>query len=279
MLRTLQEIDRSASFAAAAERLNMTLSAVSMQMKTLEEELGVALFDRAFRPPKLTARGRAVCDHAGVVIAAEDALMRECLPDDGLRGRFRIGFVPTASARLLPGFLIRAGRDTPEARFDIETDLSEALEARVLSGQLDCAVVTASATPANGIRYHELRTEALVFAAPATCAGLPMDRLFRDLPFFHFMPHSGIGKLIADYVGDQPGRSIVLDSVEAIMECVGKGIGFTLLPEPDVARFSSERTCLLEPGAVRLTRSLVLATRKDRQDDLTLRRLHALFDG
>ena len=86
----------------------MTLSAVSTQIKTLEEELGVLLFDRAHRPPRLTPQGHAVCARAEDVLERETALVAECQTGGALAGRFRIGFVATASIRLLPDFLAHA---------------------------------------------------------------------------------------------------------------------------------------------------------------------------
>lgn len=262
-LKTLLEIDRAGSFAAAAARLNMTLSAVSMQMKTLEGELGVTLFDRAFRPPKLTPMGATICAHAARVMGAEADLMAACRPTDRLSGSFRIGFVATASVRLLPGFLTCAKTHAPDARFDIETGLSEQLENGVLSGRLDAAVLTASQAAPPDLTYHTLREEPLVYVAPATHAHLTPAELFDTLPFFHFLAQSGIGKLIASHVAGPKRRarnSIFLDNVEAIMECVDHGLGFTLLPEPDIRRHVGDRARIVDSRQPRISRRLVLAT-------------------
>lgn len=262
-LRTLVEIGRVGSFARAAEQLNMTLSAVSMQMKSLESDLGARLFDRAFRPPTLTPVGRAVCLHAEKLVSVEEAMIQVCRPDDRLSGTFRIGFVVTASVRMLPKFLIRSAERAPDAQFDVETGLSEDLETRVLSGQLDGAILTASPNPHPRIGYQTLRDERFVYAVPAGCPGHSSSDLFGKLPFFHFMPQTGIGKIIATQTSDpgqRKGKRIYLDSVEAIMECVNEGLGFALLPEPDVQRYISARSRILEapdPGA---SRTLVYAS-------------------
>ncbi len=261
-LRTLLEVDRVGSFAAAASNLNMTLSAVSMQMKSLEAELGVDLFDRRHRPPKMTPMGKAVAQASARVVGAEADLVALCRPTDRLTGRFRVGFVPTASIRLLPGFLKRSQTIVPDATFEIETGLSEALEDRIRSGALDCAVVTATTSPAPRIHYHVLRTERLVYVAPVAARAQTLSGLFADLPFFHFLPDSGIGKLIATHVqtGDRrPARSVYLDSVEAIMECVNAGLGFTLLPEPDIRRHLGDTSIVVETEARAPARQLVLA--------------------
>jgi DNA-binding transcriptional LysR family regulator len=68
-----------------------------------------------------------------------------------------------------------------------------------------------------------------------------LDWLWENVSFFHFMPDTGIGKLIAHeaakHEGSKTAQIIMLDNLEAIMECVSKGLGFTLLPETDIDRY------------------------------------------
>lgn len=279
-LRTLLEIERLGSFAAVARQLNMTLSAVSMQMKALEAELDSDLFDRAFRPPKLTPMGRSVCRAARAVVEAEERLLATCRPTDRLTGSFRLGVVPTASIRLLPGFLRNAGQAAPSARFEIETGLSEALMARLVAGQLDCAVITAAPGGLPGLETRLLRRDHLVYVAPADSADLTPGALFRARTFFHFLPQSGIGALIADHVAHHrpaPARTTYLDSVEAIMECVNAGLGFTLLPEPDIRRHLAGAARIVSADGPSPTRDLVLAWPATSRLAPQIARIAALF--
>ncbi len=269
-LTSLVEISKVGSFAEAASRLNMTLSALSMQMKTLERELGVALFDRAFRPPRLTPVGRSVCQHAVRVLSAQDLLEAACRPDDRLLGCYRIGFVSTASVRLLPGFLANARRQAPRAMFEIVSGLSEVLEEQVCAGRLDAAVVSASPAGRPGLEYDLLCEEPLVYAVPETVSTLPLQAVAERLPFLQFTPSSGVGKLISDFAassGLQPEQRIVLDSVEAIMECVKNGLGFTFLPRPDIERYSNAEVAVITPETNACSRQLVLVTAAGRGQD------------
>lgn len=263
-LRTFLHIAKVESFATAARQLGMTLAAVSMQMKVLEDNLQVALFDRSFRPPRLTAEGRSIIAHVRAIVAAEDELRDHCGPSDQLRGRFRIGFVGTASVRLLPGFLKTAFEQTPEAQFDIETGTSAQLEQRLSSGQLDAAVVSASRDEPAALRYDVLATEPLRFAVPTGRAETSAAELFGVLPFLQFTPDSGVGHQIARHVTGyssyQEDSAIFLDSVEAIMECVKQAIGFTLLPQPDIERYTDDRARFLPEEPKTPVRALVLAT-------------------
>ena len=263
-LKTLVQIARVESFATAANQLNMTLSTLSMQMKTLEEELQVSMFDRSHRPPKLTPIGREIADKAQIVLDAENALLQSSQETIGLAGNYRIGFVATASVRLLPLFLRNAKAKAPNANFSLETALSERLEERVLSGQLDAAILTASKQTEAGLKYDVLREETLVYALPSKHSQLSIEEMALELPFLQFNPGSGIGKLIANQVHKLTSKSsrqpIVLDSVEAIMECVNEGIGFTLLAEPDIRRYADASVVIQPTAGKTLTRQLVLAT-------------------
>lgn len=261
-LRTLVKISQVGSFVQAADQLGITLSALSMQMKALEVELGVALFDRAVRPPRLTPVGLSVVDEAVALLDREDSLLAICRPSDDLVGQFKLGFVTTAAVRVLPKFLQNAQAMAPRATFELETGLSAVLQNRVLTGQIDAAVVTnADGLPVE-LSTHHLRREPFVFAAHKTLLAGGLTGLMEQQTFFHFMPDTGIGKLIAGAMADQSrpkdAKTIVLDNLEAIMECVSGGLGFTLLPVSDVTRYLTDDVETLDaPG--RLHRNLVLA--------------------
>jgi len=265
-LRTLARLREVSSFQLAAAELNQTLSAVSMQMRGLEEELGVALFDRTHRPPKLTPIGRSVAERAARIVREQDALLKLAAPDGGLRGRYRIGFVLTASVRILPGFLARCREGAPEAIFNVETGLSDALLEAVARGRLDAAVVTRAERPAPSLAYRDLLSEEIVIALPPGFDATAPEQVPAELPFFHFMPQTGIGALIAEalpHCAFPPQRMITLDGVEAIVECVKMGIGYTALPEADVMRYA-DGALSLHPFAARpLQRRISLVTACD----------------
>jgi len=262
-LKTLVRVSKVGSFAKTAEQLNMTLSALSMQMKALEAELGVDLFDRSVRPPRLTPVGRAIVEEAIPLLKREESLLEICRPTDVLIGRIRIGFVTTAAVRLLPDFLKNAKQKAPQASFDFETGLSKALQDKVVNGQLDAAIVTDAEGVPDTLAELVLREEPFVFAAHESLLEDGLTGLLNRHPFFHFMPDTGIGKLIAGEMlkHERPkgSETIVLDNLEAIMECVSAGLGFTLLPAPDVIRYrSAEVKSIRSPQAS--ARKLVLAT-------------------
>ncbi|MEO0772799.1 MAG: LysR family transcriptional regulator [Pseudomonadota bacterium] len=262
-LHTLVQLSKTGSFTKAAEELNMTLSALSMQMKALEGELGVDLFDRSVRPPKLTPLARSIVAEAAVVLQREARIIDLCKPREDIVGRYRMGFVTTAAVRLLPGFVKTAQTAAPRAEFEFETGLSKTLQDKVVSGQLDAAVVTDADGLPDGVDSVELRQEPFVFAASDSILSGGLPGLIARHRFFHFMPDTGIGKLIAQemesFTRPDGAKTVVLDSLEAIMECVAEGLGFTLLPVPDVERLLAKDVRMLEAPTTRTRRLALIA--------------------
>lgn len=257
-LATLVTIARTGSFQRAANELNMTLSAVSMQMKTLEQTLGVSLFDRSTRPPQLTPLGREVELAARDVLSAEETMTALVARPGRLSGIYHIGFVPTASVRVAPAMLLRARQAHPNARFEMTTGLSDDLTHRVNAGELDAAVVTGSVDAEDQTVIAE---EEIVWALPADHERSPIERCLEELPFIQFIPATGIGSLIDAHLtraGQAAKEVIVIDSVEAVMECVCAGLGFTALPKPDVERYGAGVVAMRSLSDPPLLRRLVL---------------------
>ncbi|WP_193748874.1 LysR family transcriptional regulator [Leisingera sp. ANG-Vp] len=265
-LETLVRINQVQSFSKAAELQNMTLSALSMQMKSLETELNAQLFDRSFRPPKLTPLGRKVAAKALRVLEEQSELIALCGKDGELTGRFRLGMISSASVRLLPHFMAQISRIAPSAEFALSTGLSEQLFEQVHLGLLDAAVVTRVPQAPPDLRFDTIHQEEMVYAVPKSYAGRPLEDVSRLLPFIHFRPSTGIGNLIADYLKDnteQPKQTTILDNLEASMEFVKSGLGYTLLPAPDVERCSDERVHIITDHAKRMFRELALVSRQE----------------
>jgi len=279
-LETLVRISQIESFTEAASLQNMTLPALSMQMKALELELGVALFDRGFRPPKLTPLGRQIAEQAKEVVTQARTLSNLCVPTDRLMGHFRLGFIQSASVRILPTFIQNAQRLAPQATFQYSTALSETLTEHVLNNQLDAAVVTQVGSTDKIFYYDEITSEDLALAVPAKFASTSIASLPEQLTFIHFMPTTGIGRLIAarlESLPRKPIQTLVLDGIESALECVKRGIGYTILPLQDIERYVDANIFVHPAGASRLKRKLALITRRDVQTDLWRSQMFAVF--
>jgi DNA-binding transcriptional LysR family regulator len=102
-MRVLREVAAKGSFSAAAESLAYTQSAVSQQIAALEREAGTVLVQRNARGVRLTEAGRALVEHADVILARLDDARAELEAIAGLRGgRVRMVSFPTAGATIAP---------------------------------------------------------------------------------------------------------------------------------------------------------------------------------
>lgn len=160
-LRTLVAIADSGSFTRAADLVYKTQSAVSMQMRRLEERVGREVFSRAGRGVRLTDDGERLLDYARRIVR----LQTECLAtfDEGdLAGRVRLGLPDDYAERYLPEILARFSRAHPRAEVTVVCEPTDMLVARLGQGDIDLAIVTET-------RQHggieTIRTEALLWVA------------------------------------------------------------------------------------------------------------------
>ncbi|PZF81331.1 LysR family transcriptional regulator [Jiangella anatolica] len=151
-------------FARAAETLRVGQPAVSQQLRKLERELGVTLFERTTRRVRLSAAGDRLLAEARAVLAAAERTRRLAAELAGA-GALRLGTSP-APGRWLPDLLAALATRAPELRVQLSTvRLADRLDA-VRSGGLDAALVRDVAT-APGLELLELWTDPVVVALPA----------------------------------------------------------------------------------------------------------------
>lgn len=237
-LTTLVTIAEVGSFHAAAERLGITQSAVSMQMKALEDSLRVTLFDRTRRPPTLNALGRSLLERARDLLLRYEALRQSALSGESVVGTLRLGVIPTAGSTLLPRALVDLGAVHPSLKLRIESDLSEALLSRVAQGALDVAIVTRPVSINKALSARDIALEALVVITPMAPVSddQPMENgraLLSTRPFVRFNRRTGVGRIVDEALKTQgiPVREAMeLDSVEAILAMVTRGLGVAVVP-------------------------------------------------
>jgi len=264
-LKTLLWIRDGRSFQETARELNMTLSAVSMQMKQLEEMYRVALFDRSTRPPRLTRAGLTLADASRNIVTAYEDLPIVLRNNQPLSGKLALGVVATASIRLLPVVAQHLMSKFPELQLRVESALSIDLLARVASGQLDAAVVTGTEDLGNTFAVTPILAEPFVLVAAKSRRQQLSINLLRTRPFIRFNPGTGIGHLVDAFLADRSieiREGIVLDSLEAIVELVALDMGVTIIPEPEARRYGRGRVAWTESLGRPLDRTLALITRR-----------------
>jgi DNA-binding transcriptional LysR family regulator len=176
-LQTFVEVARRGTFAAAADALSFTPSAVSQQMTKLEAETGAELLVREATGVRLTEAGRLLHEHAVAIVEAVRAAQAGL---DGLRAeqvkRLRLGACPLAAAAVLPRALRLLRRRLPTAELALEEAAADATRQAVLEGRLEVGVWVAAAGADADPRIVEtvLRREPL---SVALAADHPLTRL------------------------------------------------------------------------------------------------------
>ncbi len=163
LLKTLVAIHETGNFSKAGELLFRTPSAVSMQVKRLEEIVGRPVFNRDSRAVTLTSEGEMLITHARRILALNRELMAKFQRPD-ISGEVRLGAVDNTAEQVLPETLKRFAETHPGIAIEATVENSAELASRVKSGKLDLALITATSEEYAGLPVEILYTEELVWA-------------------------------------------------------------------------------------------------------------------
>ena len=138
-------VDRYRHFATAAEKSYVTQPTLSMQIHKLEDELGITIFDRSKSPVVPTEIGEKIIREAKEVLKQSKHIEDiASISEDGLRGTFRVGIIPTIAPNLLPLFLRSFTKKYPDVKLIIEEVVTDELLQLLDEDLLDVGII---ATP------------------------------------------------------------------------------------------------------------------------------------
>lgn len=270
-LRTIRAIHDHGGLARAAEVLNITQSALSHQVRTMEEQAGTALFLRPAKPMRLSPAGMRLLTLARQVlplVEAAEAEMRGVT--QGRVGRMHIAMECHACFNWLLPALDRFRHRWPQVDIDVRAGLAFTALPALARGDADL-VVSSDPEDLPGVTfeplfdYHPLLAvpaahalAARPFAEPADLAGetlitYPMDRARLDV-FSHFLGPAGV----------RPAAVREIELTDVILLLVASGRGVTVLPDWVLAREAGNpdlRTLRL--GNAGVTRRLYAAVRDE----------------
>jgi DNA-binding transcriptional LysR family regulator len=233
-LRSFVMVAQCGSLAEAARQLVLTGAAVAARIRALEEDLGVALVERAGRVVKPTEAGARILELARSVV--RDVRDLRAVASDGSHiGELRIGVFVSALTSVLPSVLRRVYARHPALRVFIAPGASIDLCRRVGEGELDAALVV---EPQFAIGKHceweLLGQDLLVVLAPSALAGRSAHDLLRTEPFIRYHRPTPVGMMVDRYLqsqGIRPNERLEVDGAMAIAALVDEGLGVSLLPD------------------------------------------------
>jgi DNA-binding transcriptional LysR family regulator len=260
-------VAEEANFTRAAERVHISQSGVSAQVRALETELGAELFDRSARTAQLTAAGSAALAHAREALGAANALRQAVDDVRGLvRGRLTVGMVTGCEVTPLFDALAAFHRAHPAIEIALQEDNSDRLIENVRSGTTDIALVGVSAAPPDGLKAEVIVSEGLVALVPDghPLAGRTSTTLaaLTAYPIVSLPLGTGIRNVLDQACAQAGlGREIALQATApgAVADLAARGLGVAVLSASMAAGFRDLHAVPI--GDVRIPALLALVWR------------------
>lgn len=263
-------LDRG-SVSAAAEACSVSQATVSAALVQLERQLGVTLIARGpARRARPTSAGREFGIRAKSIVAAVAEAVDSV--DEGasvLQGPLRIGCIPTAAPRIVPGLAAAFIRRFPEVDIEFVEAHPTTIQRMVLHGEVDVAVLYRKQVQVEGVHEHHLSTIQLhaVLAADHPLAGrsgIGIAEIIDD-PLILLDSPPTPDLLISQIrdLGHEPRVRWLIPDAETIRSMVGMGLGFSLanaVPHPDIRTFQGMRVTYLPVLDAQFSNAVVAVT-------------------
>lgn len=235
-LRYFEALTQHGHFGRAAEACAISQPALSLQIKELEAILDATLFERSARKVRLTRFGEEVCVRAREILRSVDELGDIARASaDGLKGRFRIGVIPTIAPYLLPRVAQDLSRLHPELELNARETITPVLIQELSEGRLDAAIV---ALPVGEPSFTEIALfeENFVLVRPGEDEGKPVPsaEALREMKLLlleegHCFRDQALS--FCNLRATQPREVLDGSSLSTLVQMVSVGIGVTLVPE------------------------------------------------
>ncbi|MBL8213886.1 MAG: LysR family transcriptional regulator [Bryobacterales bacterium] len=238
--RSLAVLAKVESLAKTAEMVNLTPAAVHKQLKNLESELGVVLYEKTGRTVHLTEAARLILPHLEEMLAQYRALTTAVSEWKGLkRGTVRVGANPAISSYLLPPLLRRFRRRWPQITPYVEVSSNKELEHAVVNRTLDLAVT-------HGDMHGNDRLEVLaaweydivLVTRMSEVPGQARLAALAEYPMIQLPEGNQLGDAIRRYQGRhglRPAELLVVNNSHTMISMVRAGLGVAALPGWSVA--------------------------------------------
>ena len=275
-LKNFLAITRHKSVAAAAREIGLTAAAAGQQLQQLEKEIGLELFDRTKRSLTLNAHGRFLIEPIQEIVARYEALGSSLKTD--LSGTIVLGALVSTLMGAFGKTLNELKQSFPSLEVKLIAGLSSDFLDQVLESSLDAAIVTESpyALPQN-VQWTELYKEPMILISPVSPSKRKTGSSNTDpkLPFIRFERNTWTGHLVdqtikANKLFIQEGME--LNSVEAIIELVRQGLGYSIVPKLANISWENDRQLRIQdlPGKTIYRKVGLLERKKHGRQNITL---------
>jgi len=263
-LKTFICVAQRGTFAAAGQQVGLTQSAVSAQIKSLEQTLGVRLFDRTGRAATINAAGQRAIPLAEEILRLFERMGAADSGND-FHGSLRIGAIGTVQTGILPQALVELRKQAPFIETHLVPGVSLNLLSQVDAGELDLAIMIKPpfALPKD-LHAEVIAREAFVLIAAKNVPGDDPLAILSQQPFVRYDRGSFGGRLVTQFLKEQKlhvRQALELDELDAIVKMVGSGLGVALVPRAGLWLEHSADVRVLELHELTFFREIVLVSK------------------
>lgn len=265
--KTFVAISQHGTFSAAAEKIGLTQSAVSLQINALEQDLRHPLFDRGSRVAKLNSFGQSILPQAERLIKLYDEIRVASAGADDISGSINVGSLISMMGEV-SSVIAKLKLTHPRLNVHLATDKSNELNRRAETGEFDLVISVRSSSYARSqLMWTPLYTEPMILLAHRSCRGLSVADIIKDKHFLRFDKTQQTGILInraLQKLGIKTNDFLEINSLEAIVELVRQGVGVSVLPFVRNATWSSDTALHVAPlPSVSVGRTIGILERRE----------------
>ncbi|ABM59205.1 LysR family transcriptional regulator [Verminephrobacter eiseniae] len=261
-LESLVAIADSGSITAAAERLFLSVPAVSAQIASLEAALGTPMLDRRYKPARLNPAGTLLCERARAVLNSYRQFYETVANTADLAGVLAVGASPTVLTTVIPKTLVALRSAHPRIQIRMQYGRAWNLLKDLQHGQIDALIISQPPVSMGNTQWTQFAQEPVTVIAPPGAKGRNDESLLAEYPYIRFGQRFWVADTIAAHLAERgivPQQIMQADSREAIALMVRHGLGVSIVPEsdPPLSKLYGLREVAL--GKPPLTRNIGLA--------------------
>jgi DNA-binding transcriptional LysR family regulator len=246
-IRSFLSIAETLHFGRTAELIHISQPALSLQIRALEEEVGVRLFERNRRKTTLTAAGAAFRDDAAAALSQlEQATRRAKAAANGKLGLLRIGFVSTAGSEIVPNIVRQFRQLNPAVEFSLRNILTAEQVHMLETGSLDIGFLRVPIGEHAALDIVVVHREPFVLVVPSSHKLAKRKRVrLREVAGQDFVMYErtyapGFHDLMVGILRDAgivPNVTQTAVEIPTLISLVASGMGITIMPASVVKHY------------------------------------------
>jgi len=266
LFKTVIAISECGSFSGAADIMCVTQAAVGQQMRRLEASLGVKLFDRSEKIPRLNQLGKSFVPKAKEVVVAYETILDDLTGDPRMIGELSLGAVPSTIRELIPRSAKGLMCLYPDLHIRVVPELSPRLLEQVEQGTLDAAVMSEPLRVSDNLNWMPFYKEKLVLLTAPRIKEMDPRKILATMPYIRHTRHAAVGMLAEEWLSKHDVKvndTMEMSSLENLVSMVSHDLRVSVGPNVCVPDPIFRKLNKIPLGPNTPVRTLGILTRAD----------------